>query len=315
MSAEHGSKLGIRTDTWVPFRASPPAAHLRACMVPRTTLHWRLIERLTTMHPPLVMGVVNATPDSFHPGSRTGSVDHVLGLVESMLGAGADIIDIGGQSSRPGSQEVSEADERSRVLPLLAALVGRFPQALFSIDTYRAGFAKAAVEHGARLVNDISAGTSDPRMLDTVAHLGVPYVAMHMQGTPATMQHAPAYTDVVDEVTRFLSDRLNAARAAGIADVILDPGFGFGKTTAHNFDLLRGLPRLAQLGAPILVGLSRKRMIQETLGVGTADAMNGTTVLNTLALLNGASIIRVHDVREAAQVVALLRASDMLPRM
>ena len=284
-------------------------------MVLCTTLHWRLVERFTTMRPPLVMGVVNATPDSFHPGSRTGSVDHVLGLVESMLGAGADIIDLGGQSSRPGSQEVSEADERARVLPLLDALVDRFPQTIFSIDTYRAGVARSAVDHGARLVNDISAGTSDPHMLDTVARLGVPYVAMHMQGTPATMQHAPAYKDVVGEVTRFLSDRLNAARAAGIADVILDPGFGFGKTTAHNFDLLRGLPSLAQLGAPILVGLSRKRMIQETLCVGTADAMNGTTVLNTLALLNGASILRVHDVREAAQVVALLRASDMLPRM
>ncbi len=283
-------------------------------MLPRTTFHWRLADRLVTLHPPLVMGAVNATPDSFHTGSRAGSVDLVLKLVEALLQEGADIIDLGGQSSRPGSQEVSEATELARVLPLLDALVDRFPQVLLSIDTYRAGVAQAAVEHGARLVNDITAGTSDPGMLDTVARLGVPYIAMHMQGTPATMQHAPSYTDTVAEVTRFLSERLNAARAAGIADVILDPGFGFGKTTAHNFELLQGLPRLAQLGAPVLVGLSRKRMIQETLGVVTADALNGTTVLNTLAILNGASILRVHDVREAFQVVKLLRAAEVLPR-
>jgi dihydropteroate synthase len=268
-------------------------------------LTWRLRERLVQPRFPLVMGILNATPDSFHAASRV-VVDDALRKAERMLEEDAAILDVGGMSTRPGSEAINEAEERRRVLPVIAAIHARFPEAWISIDTYRSRVAQDAVEAGARLVNDISAGTLDPDMLHTVAILGVPYVAMHMQGTPATMQHDPRYEDVCAEVTRFLSERLSAARAAGIADVLLDPGFGFGKSTAHNHALLHGLERIATLGAPVLVGLSRKRMINEVLGITAAEALNGTTVLNTVALLKGAQVLRVHDVREAVQAVALL---------
>lgn len=268
---------------------------------------WRIKDRL--VHPtfPLVMGIINATPDSFHAASRA-DVDEALRMAERMLADGASILDIGGQSTRPGSGEGTAAEELKRVLKVIDAVHRRFPEVLVSVDTWRADVAKEAVAQGAGLVNDIGAGLLDADMLPTVAALGVPYIAMHMQGTPATMQHAPAYTDVVAEVTRFLSERLNAAHAAGIADVVLDPGFGFGKTVEHNFALLRGLGRIAALGAPVLVGLSRKRMINEVLGTRPEEALNGTTVLNTIALVNGAAILRVHDVKEAVEAVKLVAA-------
>ncbi len=269
---------------------------------------WRLRDRLFEPRFPLVMGIINATPDSFHAASRADSVDHALHLAERMLAQGADILDIGGQSSRPGSSQGDERDERRRVVPVIEAIHREFPDALISVDTWRASVASEAVAFGARMVNDIGAGLLDDAMLPTVAGLGVPYVAMHMQGVPASMQQAPAYSDVVTEVTLFLSQRLRAAHTAGIADVILDPGFGFGKTTRHNYSLLRELPRLTALGAPLLVGLSRKRMINEVLGTTSADALNGTTVLNTLALARGASILRVHDVKEAMECARLLDA-------
>jgi len=250
----------------------------------------------------------DTTPDSFHAQSRTASIDDALRLTERMLNDGAGLLDIGGASSRPGAADVDEAEELQRVVPVIAALHARFPEALISVDTWRARVAREAVEAGASLVNDIGAGGLDPEMLSTVAKLGVPYVAMHMQGTPATMQDAPTYTDVAAEVTHFLSARLHAAHAAGIADVVLDPGLGFGKTTAHNFTLLHELPRVKAIGAPVLVGLSRKRMINETLHIKAADALNGTTVLHTIALLRGADILRVHDVREAVEAVRLVRA-------
>lgn len=265
----------------------------------------RIKDRLVELHAPLVMGILNATPDSFHGASRV-DVDGALRLAERMLAGGASVLDIGGASSRPGSGEVDAAEELRRVVPVIAAVHARFPDALISVDTWRAVVARAAVEAGAGLVNDIGAGLLDTDMLRTVAALGVPYIAMHMQGTPATMQQAPHYTDVAVEVTRFLSERLNACRAAGIADVWLDPGFGFGKTTDHNYALLRELPRIAALGAPVLVGVSRKRMINEVLGITAADALNGTTVLNTVALLSGAAVLRVHDVKEAAEAVRLV---------
>ncbi len=264
-------------------------------------------DRLHTPRFPLVMGIINATPDSFHPASRAASVVEALHLAERMLAQGADILDIGGQSSRPGSGEGDEREEKRRVIPVIEAILLEFPDALISVDTWRAAVASEAVASGARMVNDISAGTLDPEMLRTVAGLGVPYVAMHMQGTPASMQHAPVYTDVCAEVTHFLSGRLHAAHEAGIADVIIDPGFGFGKTSEHNYALLRDLSRLNALGAPVLAGFSRKRMINEVLGTGPADALNGTTVLNTIALMKGASILRVHDVREAVECVKLVR--------
>jgi len=236
-------------------------------------------------------------------------VDDALRAAERMLEEGAAILDIGGMSTRPGSEAIDEAEELSRVLPVITAIHSRFPEAWLSIDTYRNAVARKGVEAGACIVNDISAGLLDPEMLKTVAELGVPYIAMHMQGTPKNMQQSPAYSDVAAEVSHFLSERLNAARAAGIADVILDPGFGFGKTTAHNYMLMRELGRITALGAPVLVGVSRKRMINEVLGKTAAEALNGTTVLNTIALIGGASILRVHDVREAMEAVKLVEAS------
>ncbi len=274
----------------------------------RSTTTWRIKGSLFTPDYPMVMGILNSTPDSFHASSRV-DVDAALLLAESMLKEGATILDVGGMSSRPGAVPILQAEELRRVVPVIEAVHRRFPEALISIDTWRAAVAEAAVEAGASLVNDIGAGLLDPVMLPTVARLHVPYVLMHMQGSPETMQRAPSYTDVAEEVTFFLSERLNAAHAAGIADVVLDPGFGFGKTTAHNFTLLRELERITALGAPVLVGLSRKRMINEVLGTTPAEALNGTTVLNTMALLNGASILRVHDVKEAVQAMQLVRYS------
>lgn len=271
-------------------------------------VRWRVRERLVEVRLPLVMGILNATPDSFHAGSRV-TVEDALNRAECMLEEGAAILDIGGMSTRPGSEEVSEEEELRRVLPVVEAIHRRFPEAWLSVDTYRATVAREAVEAGAGMVNDVGAGLLDAAMLPTVARLGVPYVAMHMQGTPATMQHAPTYRDVLAEVPHFLSGRLRAAHAAGIADVVLDPGFGFGKTTAQNHALLHGLERLHALGAPVLVGLSRKRMINEVLGTTPAEALNGTTVLNTIALLKGAALLRVHDVREAMECVKLVQAA------
>jgi len=275
--------------------------------MPTPAITWRLKDRLYSPGFPLVMGILNATPDSFHAESRV-DVDSVLRSAERMLKEGATILDLGGQSSRPGSGEGTGEEEARRVLPVIKALHSRFPNALISVDTWRSTVAKAAVEHGAGMVNDIGAGLWDEAMLETVAALGVPYVAMHMQGKPATMQAAPSYVDVVAQVTHFLSERLVAAHAAGIADVVMDPGFGFGKTTVHNYALLRSLPRMAARGAPILVGLSRKRMINEILGTSPDQALNGTTALNTIALLNGASILRVHDVKEAVEVTRICAA-------
>lgn len=267
----------------------------------------RVKDRLVPFRTPLVMGILNATPDSFHAASRV-EVDGALRLAERMLGEGAMILDIGGASSRPGSSTVPEAEELRRVLPVIEAVHRRFPEAWLSIDTYRSSVARAAVGAGAGMVNDIGAGLLDDAMLPAVATLDVPYIAMHMQGTPVMMQQAPQYTDVAAEVTRYLSERLSACHAAGIADVIVDPGFGFGKTTKHNYYLLRELPQIVALGAPVLVGLSRKRMINEVLGIGPQDALNGTTVLNTAALLQQASILRVHDVKEAVECVQLVSA-------
>lgn len=268
---------------------------------------WRIKERLFSPTFPMVMGILNATPDSFHPESRV-DVDSALRSAERMLNDGAAILDIGGQSSRPGSDAGNGAAEMSRVLPVIEALHRRFPNALISVDTWRSAVAKAAVEQGACMVNDIGAGLLDENMLAAVAAMGVPYVAMHMQGTPRTMQSAPTYSDVAAEVTHFLSERMVAARSAGIADVVIDPGFGFGKTTAHNFTVLGELGRIKALGAPVLVGLSRKRMINDVLGTTPDHALNGTSALNTIALMNGASILRVHDVKEAVECTRLVAA-------
>ncbi len=269
---------------------------------------WRTGGKLLRLRPPLVMGILNLTPDSFVATSRQQDAAGLLQAAGNMLEQGAHILDVGGASSRPGARMVSVDEELRRIVPAVELLHRHFPKALLSIDTWRASVAREAVAAGASLVNDISAGQLDEGMLETVAGLHVPYILMHMQGTPANMQHAPHYNDVVAEVANYLSTRAALARQAGIADLVIDPGFGFGKDLGHNFSLLRGLPALVQLGLPVLAGLSRKRMVNQVLGTVPAEALNGTTVLNTLALLEGAAILRVHDVGEAMQAVKLVRA-------
>ncbi len=266
---------------------------------------WRIGDRTIYPQFPLVMGILNVTPDSFHAPSRVDP-GKLLQRAEAMITAGAAIVDIGGASSRPGARDIPVQEELDRVLPAVEAFSTCFPGVILSIDTYRSEVASHAVQAGAGMVNDIGAGLMDPLMLQCVARAGVPYVIMHMQGDPRTMQKDPRYTDVVKEVSLFLSQRLTAARDAGIADVILDPGSGFGKTTQHNFALLKALPVIAALGAPVLAGISRKRMINEVLGTTPELALNGTTVLNTVALMNGARILRVHDVKEAVECVKLV---------
>lgn len=272
-----------------------------------SNLTWRVKDRLVDVQCPAVMGILNATPDSFHASSRV-RVDEALRLAEQMLEVGAAILDIGGMSTRPGSDDVGVDEELKRAAPIVSAIHARFPEALLSIDTFRSEVARECIAAGAGMVNDIGAGLLDAAMLKTVAAAHVPYVAMHMQGTPRSMQRAPAYKDVAGEVTLFLSQRLSAARSAGIADVILDPGFGFGKAVEHNYALLNRLESIGAIGAPVLVGLSRKRMINEVLGVTPAEALNGTTALNAVALMKGASILRVHDVMEAVQCARLVSA-------
>ena len=264
--------------------------------------------RLHVFQEPAVMGIINVTPDSFFGGSRQESIDAVLRSAERMLNEGASLIDIGGQSTRPGSSRVDAAEEATRVVPAIEALVKRFPDIFISIDTFYARVAHEAVNAGALLVNDVTAGTIDTDLLPTVTALQVPYVLMHMQGTLETMQLAPAYKNVVTDVFDYFSFKLQTLYESGLHDIILDPGFGFGKTAAHNFALLNGLSFFKQFEKPILVGLSRKATVYKTLGITADEALNGTTVLNTLSLQNGAAILRVHDVKEAAQAVKLWTA-------
>jgi len=261
--------------------------------------------RLLVLEQPVVMGILNATPDSFYTGSGHYSPGLLLEQAGQMLEEGATILDIGGMSTRPGAGELSLAEEADRVLPFIAAIRKHYPECYISIDTYRAMIAKEAVQAGADIVNDISAGNLDTDMLQTVGSLGVPYIAMHMQGRPATMQHDPVYDDVVEEVLKFFIEKSAACGAAGIKDLILDPGFGFGKTVAHNYQLLKGLPALAIPGHCLLAGVSRKSMICKILKVQPAEALNGTTALHMLCLQQGAHILRAHDVREAAECIQL----------
>ena len=222
-----------------------------------------------------------------------------------MVAAGADVLDLGGQSSRPGAERIGADAEWDRIAPVIEGLLVQVPNTPISIDTFHASVARRAIEAGAHWINDISAGTLDPDMVGTVAEVGAPYIAMHMQGTPDTMQVRPQYTDVVAEVRDHLAVRLGALRAAGIPHIALDPGFGFGKTLAHNYALLSGLPELKALGCPLLVGVSRKSMIYKALDISPSDALNGTTALHAWALERGADILRVHDVQEAVECVRL----------
>ena len=266
--------------------------------------------KLLVLEQPAIMSIINATPDSFYKGNIN---DDILQLAQQMIADGAAILDIGGQSTRPGSQRITAEEELKRVLPVIAVIHNNFPQTIISIDTYSSKVAFAAVEAGASIVNDISAGNMDAAMIDTVAALQVPYVCMHMQGTPNTMQQEPHYNDVVKEVLDFFIAKVAECKKAGIVDIIIDPGFGFGKTITHNFSLLKKLSVLNMLGNPILAGLSRKSTVYKTLHTTADNALNGTTVLNTIALQNGASILRVHDVKEAKEAVTLYTAYKKAP--
>ena len=263
--------------------------------------------RLIEISEPLVMGIINTTPDSFFAGSRK-KADEIIFTAEKMLVEGAKILDIGGQSTRPGSGRITAEEELKRVIPAIESVMSRFPDVIISIDSYYAKVARAAIEAGASIINDVSAGTIDKAIIDVAASMQVPYILMHFPGDPQTMQKDPIYDNVVLDVFDFLSFKIDEIQKAGIKDVLVDPGFGFGKTAQHNFELLRNLEFFKNLGKPILAGLSRKATIYNTLGITSDEALNGTTVMNTIALMNGASILRVHDVREAVEAVKLYAA-------
>ena len=265
--------------------------------------------RLLVIDKPLVMGIINATPDSFFGGSRFNGIDEIITEAEKMLNDGADIIDIGGQSTRPGSELITADEEIKRVVPAIKAIANKFPSAFISIDTFYSKVAIAAVDAGAAIINDISAGSMDNKMIDTVAELKVPYVLMHMKGTPQTMQQNAVYENVTREVLDFFIAKTQELKKAGIIDIIIDPGFGFAKTIDQNFELLKDLSVFKMLDKAIMLGISRKSTIYKTLGVSADDALNGTSVLNTIGLMNGASILRVHDVKEAKEAVKLYSAT------
>jgi dihydropteroate synthase len=263
---------------------------------------------LLVLDQPLVMGIINTTPDSFYSDSRQQHTDAVLRQAEKMIREGAAILDIGGQSTRPGSRQLGVEEELQRVIAPVEAIAKNFPGTFLSIDTYYSRVATEAVAAGASLINDISAGSMDEGMIPAVAKLDVPYVLMHMQGRPATMQQDPFYGDVVKEVLDFFIRTTATLQAAGIRDIIIDPGFGFGKTITHNFTLLKHLSVFGMLDRPLLLGLSRKSTIYKTLGSSVEEALNGTTVLNTIGLMNGASLLRVHDVKQAKEAITLFEA-------
>jgi dihydropteroate synthase len=256
---------------------------------------------------PKVMGILNLTPDSFYDGGKFKNESAVLAHVKKMIEEGADFIDVGGYSSRPGAIDISEGEELDRVLPVIALITKEFPQCVLSVDTFRSGVARKAVEAGASMVNDISGGEMDATMFQTVASLRVPYILMHMRGTPRTMTTLTDYADLVKECTAYFQNKIVQLQALGVTDIIIDPGFGFAKTTDQSFELLANLDYLQILGKPILAGVSRKSMIWRTLEITAAQALNGTTALNTVALMKGASILRVHDVKEALECARLIK--------
>ncbi|QEC71825.1 dihydropteroate synthase [Arachidicoccus ginsenosidivorans] len=266
--------------------------------------------RLLTLTKPIVMGIINVNDDSFYGGSRQIDPASVVGAAEAMLTEGASCIDIGGQSTHPKSPRISANEEAARVIPAIKALLKRFPEAVISIDTYYSEVAAAAVEAGALLVNDISAGGLDSNMFSTVSALEVPYIAMHMRGNPNTMASLTDYQDVVTSVFDYFVEKIGAIKEAGIKDLIIDPGFGFAKTEAQNYQLLARLSEFKLFDLPILVGVSRKSMIYKFLGISAEEALNGTTVLNTWALSHGADILRVHDVKAAMEAIRLMDLLD-----
>jgi dihydropteroate synthase len=261
--------------------------------------------KLLVIDDPIVMGIINTTPDSFYGGSRQSTIDGAVQKAGQMLAEGATILDIGGQSTRPGAALLDAEEELGRVIPVIEAIHTQFPAAVLSIDTYRSRVAEKAVDAGASIINDISAGNFDENMLDTAAALTTPYVCMHIKGRAQDMHESPQYENLVKEVLDYFIQRVEICRQKGIEDIIIDPGFGFSKNSTHNFTLLKHLEIFSMLGKPVLLGISRKSTIYKTLGITVEEALNGTTVLHTAGLLKGASILRVHDVKEAVEAIKL----------
>ncbi len=263
-------------------------------------------QRELNLSTPLIMGILNLTPDSFSDGGKFQTIDAQLNHAEQMILEGASIIDIGAVSTRPDASVVSEEIERERLLPSLKAIRKEFPTTVISVDTFRPMVARAAIADGADIINDVYGGRFEEGMFATIASLNVPYILMHMKGTPETMQQNPGYTDIVAEITYFFEQQLIRCRDKGMRQVMIDPGFGFGKTVEHNFALLSRLEEFKSMGVPVVVGLSRKSMITRVLKINSDEAKNGTTVLNTIALIKGADILRVHDVKEAVEAIRLV---------
>jgi len=264
--------------------------------------------KLLDLEIPKVMGILNITPDSFYKHSRFNTDEEILKAAVKMMEEGADILDVGGYSSRPGAVNITQEEEGKRVLRAIKLIRRELPEAIISIDTFRADMAKeAVVECGAHIVNDISGGDADTEMFSVIEKLNVPYIMMHMKGDPLTMQKNPVYKDVVADILSWFGERIFRLQSVGVKDIIIDPGFGFGKTADHNFDLLRRLSDFSIAGLPFMVGVSRKSMIWKTLEISADEALNGTTALNAIALVNGADILRVHDVKEAVQTIKLIK--------
>lgn len=261
---------------------------------------------LIDLSSPKVMGILNITPDSFYDGGKFTNEKAILTQTEKMLSEGATFIDVGAYSSRPGAKHISEDEELERIIPVINLLVKEFPESIISVDTFRSKIAKETVNSGAAIINDISGGNMDENMFATVADLQVPYILMHMKGTPQNMQKNPTYDDVVHEIITYLSKKIFELRKLKLNDVIIDVGFGFGKTVEHNYQILKDLALFKNLDAPILAGVSRKSMLYKPLEITAQEALNATTSANTIALLNGANILRVHDVKEAVEAVKIV---------
>ena len=262
-------------------------------------------DKLLNLDSPIVMGILNVTPDSFYDGGNFVNSDKIIAQAKTIINEGATIIDLGGVSSRPGADDVSQEEELERVIPAIKLIISEFPEALISVDTFRSEVAKQSIEAGACMINDITAGEGDSKMYETIRELQVPYCIMHKQGSPVEMQNNPTYKNVTEDIFYFLSEKLNELKQLGVNDVIIDPGFGFGKTVEHNYQLLNQLSHFKNLNTPILVGVSRKSMIQKVLDTTSENSLNGTTALHAFALQNGANILRVHDVKEAIETTKL----------
>lgn len=268
----------------------------------------KLGDSTTFIEKPMIMGILNTTSDSFFDGGKYHTIETALRRCEQMMTDGADIIDIGGQSTRPGALLINTESELERTIPVIEAIIKRFPETIISIDTFRARVAGAAVETGAKIINDVSAGEDDPDMIELVARLQVPFIAMHKKGKPQDMQNNPEYGNVVSELLSYFEQKIAQLELAGIKDIILDPGFGFGKTLEHNYSIMKHLGNFHQFSRPLLVGISRKTMIWKLLKTNPEGALNGTSALNTIALMAGAHILRVHDVREAVECRSIIEA-------